>query len=617
MPDITNYQGLTTNSPDGAWNAGPLAINDLKTSGAGTEMAAAVAAGKYSIDIEGDVRTYQAMDYPLLTLISNAGSIGENTPYIFWNDEYDQDSWIDIALDNLRLRSTFESGSFDIGGSLGATAPIRPYSIDNSNQKGGKIEWKSVGTLPAGDIDASMSAAAEVALNSNKELIFGFDTSGIQTIGGTEMVIRKLDNMLRNLGYEATEGLGNAKEYYKLAYNNNVKAPAYVAFDNISYTTDGGTTIENDNEVIARVQEFYFSNDLSQVIFNISLYDSNIHAEWDATASNNVVCLEEIASGDGTVFDSVGSGYFRIARMALIGKPVQAPLPIAEGSRLNKTGGFIRHRERKGTYTQIFDTDMYGITGTAQATKFRFGDGFKETRATYLKLFKAKQEAAGLFGIKYETYAVSDDGFENGKPVRATSGLLDYAMYPMKYFKTELPAYITAGSNDGGVEYLTWLNDLIAKAAAFRQKGARNLTFLVSQDFLNYMNRQNAFIGSQQGGNITGGIWTAHTPSKLTYGLKIYEYSSPEGSVNFIHEPMLDNQPSLPVPNFIFGKNVNPRKLMLSIDTANIRRHTLRGDKIMGNLQENDRDGFLEGMRGEHGFSVRFPRNNTLIYWGD
>jgi hypothetical protein len=614
--DTINYQGLTTNSPDGVFNAAPQDVQDLKTSGAGTELAAAIAGNKYKIDISGDVKKFEAPDYPLLTLVANAPSEKTPAPYFYWTDEYDSEAWVDIALDGLRLRSAFETGTFNLGGATGATSDIRPFALSNSSQTGGKLAFESI-TLPvASTSDAAFASAVELALDDSQHLTFGFSSTGKNIIGNVEFMARKLDNLLRNLGYESTVIEADSKTYYKLAYVSGAKAPAYFAFENISYTTDGGTTIENDTEVIARIEEFYFSNDLTEVIFKASMADSNIRAQWDGTASNNVVCLEEVASGTGTVFNSVASGTTRISRTVLIGKPVAAPAPIAEGERLNKSGGFFQHRERKGNYTQIFDTDMYGITGTALATQFKFGNGFKETRARYLRLFKAKQEAAGLWGIKYETAAVSEDGFVNGKPARATSGLMDYAMYPIKYFKTELPAYIGSSDTQGGIDFLKWINDLIAKAAAFRHKGARNLSFLVSRDFLNYISQQNALIGSHTAGNITGGIWTREKPSEMNFGLNIYKYESPDGTVNFVHEPMLDNTPSLPIPNFLFGEQVNPRKLMLSIDTANIRRRTLRGDSIEGNLQERDRDGFLEGMRGEHGFMVRFPKNNTLIYWG-
>jgi hypothetical protein len=230
-------------------------------------------------------------------------------------------------------------------------------------------------------------------------------------------------------------------------------------------------------------------------------------------------------------------------------------------------------------------------------------------------MFKGKQEAAMLRGVKSLNYAVSTDAFVNGKPVRTTSGLFDYAMFPIKYFDAgNMPSAVTASSSGiNGVAFKAWLDNLIHKTKAFRQKSANALTYLVSQDFLSYIHNQVAMIGSHTGGNVTGVIFTKTPGTELSMYLESWDYESPYGTVKFVHEPAFDTMPTLPVPQFIFGSNVNPRRLLLAVDPANMKRVTMRSDQILGNIQESDRDGFMEGMRGEHGFKFRFPKNFTVI----
>ena len=85
--------------------------------------------------------------------------------------------------------------------------------------------------------------------------------------------------------------------------------------------------------------------------------------------------------------------------------------------------------------------------------------------------------------------------------------------------------------------------------------------------------------------------------------------------MKFIHDPGMDNTPSINVPKWIFGQiQIPPRDLLISIDPQNMRRMVLRPDKIYGNIQDPGQDAFLEAMRGESGFQLRFPQNHAIVW---
>jgi hypothetical protein len=70
-------------------------------------------------------------------------------------------------------------------------------------------------------------------------------------------------------------------------------------------------------------------------------------------------------------------------------------------------------------YTQIFRTPL-SITRTAQKTKLRTGDAYKEMKREALELHGIEMEKAFLFGVAYEGTG------DNGKPERTTEGIITH-----------------------------------------------------------------------------------------------------------------------------------------------------------------------------------------------
>jgi hypothetical protein len=266
----------------------------------------------------------------------------------------------------------------------------------------------------------------------------------------------KFHNILSLLGYTVNNAAGGASDNYVLIESGSEIAPLYMMFDNITYSN--GTSIVSEQEIVAQITKFGFKHDFSEIYFVVDFTKSNIE-NLDSTYGNNVILLEEVWATASTVT----SGYTRLARTCMIGRPTSGGYGVPEGDLFSVSGGLVSSAERNVNYCQIFASDAYGITGTAQASKFRFTDELMEQRNYHLTMYKRKKEAAYLFGVKSETFATSaNDQFVNGKPVRTTSGLLDYGMYPIKYFKSSMPSIPTTSAiGNNGVVLLNWLNKLL------------------------------------------------------------------------------------------------------------------------------------------------------------
>ena len=295
--------------------------------------------------------------------------------------------------------------------------------------------------------------------------------------------------------------------------------------------------------------------------------------------------------------------------------PITAPLPIPEGDVFKFGGNFTKHTERKENYSQIFATPKYGITGTHQASTFRFGDDFVETRAYYMDMYKHQKVGAILYGLKSEQLASNSNAMANGQPVRTLGGLLDYALFPISYIKKPLAKI---GIYDSNIEPVTtmsnWMSEVANTLLAFRTNGSKNLTLFCSQAFIDKLDVYTRLTIANN--NYMAGQVQRVAPSQLTFGLEIFTFKTTKGvQINFIHEPALDMMAGFPVAYHRFGVSyVDPKDILLSVDMNNIKQVVCRPDQIHGGIQEIGQDAFLEGMRGESSFKLRFPKNHAIIY---
>ena len=672
----TNYEGKT---------AAELGLSqDLESTGAFSGTTIGIG-DKYMIDLYGNMITHKVEDTPLLTILSNLGTISEKPPYIVWNDEYEGKMWWDIAIDNLRQKDALDaksSGDIVLPGS-GSKAIVdgkkRPYALTDSAYTGGAIKLLSATSLnsnaannilTATDGGTTIAAQTFVGAGANQasgmafcpaynrgdtaatnKLFFAIKQENDNTVGTADTVYNRLHQLLTNLGYDKVSATGSSPiALERFDYSTSVTAPVYMAFDEIhlakvpAIEENPKTTVsamETHYEALILLNKFgkytdssgnnylFFeldlgvSNlDLGLTIGNYVTYTSGVLGKYDcACLSFPVVTGTVPAKGPYGIFLNEGrttAKYIgKMSRMVHIGRNMVAPPPIPEGDIFNAGGNFTAWRERLTNFSQIFATPKYGITGTHQASQFRFGDDFQRTRAMYLELYKGMKESAFLFGIKGEvavTSATTNNSFMVGQPARQLGGLMDYALFPITYMKKALSTGSYSNPEIPNANFITWLDDICDRLNAFKYNGSKDLTFLVSKNFLRRLIPYTRTIANS--GNIMGGQVQIAKPTQLSFGLELYTFVSASGAnVKFIHEPALDTLPHFPVPYWMFGTaNVSPRDIMISIDTNNIKQVVCRPDRIYGNIQDIGQDAFMEGMRGESSFILRYPKNHAIVY---
>ena len=641
----TTYNSYNEGGPTtGNYNAKIKANDGLSVNRQTTEAFQHTILGigdKYDIDLYGSMMTWHAEDTPLLTLLYNIGTESAAPPYIVWNDEYRGQSWYDIGLDEMRLFDLKFTG----GGQT--TLPHSGYGavIDNddfavsstdSSYKGGTFEFG--GTIADAALGSITCNPTIVDVNIAKKttyttLLGGAVCFPIALIDGNNQgravnVYNRLRQLLYNLDYVES----SASSRTMLKFNpTNAQAPAFFAFDDV-YLADDEGLVSHKSEVLIRIEAVIL--DTSTSTSRVYIFLNSAQSNHSLTAYTSLLSYMnhayEINLGtvqDPEVLKPFDGCISHPSRMVQLGEPTTAPLPIPEGDNFVIGGGMTQHRERVENYSQIFASKKYGITGTTQASKFRFGDDFAATREFHLNLYKKSKVAAYLMGMKGESTAKSTTNHDQtvshnasivaGQPVRTLGGMLDYALFPLTYMKKPLtPVNWSATPSEVTMQLSNWLSELSNSLLAFRQGGSKNLTFLVSQKFLDKLDNyvRLTFNSPWMGGQIQ-----LEKPSQLTFGLEIYTFKTSRGhQVNFVHEPALDWMIEFPTVYHQFGKGfVDPKDVMLSIDTNNIRQVICRPDRIHGNIQDQGQDAFLEGMRGESSFKLRFPKNHAIIWVPD
>ena len=342
-----------------------------------------------------------------------------------------------------------------------------------------------------------------------------------------------------------------------------------------------------------------------------------VHAAIHLSHGYNILNADGVAAAWAAGLSTDHTGH--LSRCALVQTGNNPSQGIPEFDRLDPGENLIFHRETNYNFTQIFASKKYGISGTAMATKYKFEGDFEKTRSHHLAWYKKNKDSTYLNGIGYETIAVSNDRAVAGQPVRATSGLFDYAKFPIRYFSMAWPSLANMAATDAiaGLALARFMEQLADYCTAFRSREAsKNLTFLVGRDIYRDLARMNAYYASawNASGNLLGGNVQVNQPGQMSFGLEVYSYKVGNVTLNFVHNPSFDITPNIPIPAWIWGVNgVNPRKMMLLIDPPNMKEKVLRPDRIIGNIQDNDQDGFLEGIRGESGFQARYPKNFAVI----
>lgn len=226
-------------------------------------------------------------------------------------------------------------------------------------------------------------------------------------------------------------------------------------------------------------------------------------------------------------------------------------------------------------YTQIFRTPL-SITRTARATRLRTGDQYKE----------AKREALEMHSIEMEKnllYSVATEGTgSNGKPERTTQGLIAAT----KAGGTS-NNYVTNASYSGATWLASgeeWLDEQLE--IIFRYGSAEKMAFVGSGTVLaiNRLAKQSGQIQMQ--------------PTTLAYGLKVWEWITPFGSIYMKTHPL-------------FSYEAASRNAMLLFEPKNLKYRFIDDTKFIDQSGTTTKDATEEEFLTEAGLEYHHP-----VAWG-
>lgn len=220
-------------------------------------------------------------------------------------------------------------------------------------------------------------------------------------------------------------------------------------------------------------------------------------------------------------------------------------------------------------YTQIF-RNVFDITGTASATRIRYGDGQfqKEARREALELHSIEMERAFLWGAKTENLTYGS------QPTRTTGGL--------NYFVT---TNVTDFS--GNVDIDTWENLL---QDVFKDGSAEKLA-LVGARSLNVLNK------------VARAHYTIEaTPTDKTYGMSMTTWITPYGTLQIKQHPLLSRDATFTSWGFI-------------VDPAKIKYRYLRGrdTQFRENVQNPGDDAIKNEFMSECGLEINHQTAHAIF----
>jgi len=184
-------------------------------------------------------------------------------------------------------------------------------------------------------------------------------------------------------------------------------------------------------------------------------------------------------------------------------------------------------------YTQIFRNALE-ITRTADKTRLRTGDAYKEAKREALELHSIEMEKAFIFGVPSENTGT------NGKPLRTTGGII----WAIKNYGGLVDSFPTA--SDWEADGQDWLDTTMQ--VIFRYGETDKLAF-VGDGALMAINKLARKYGHWQ-----------YTTSTKAYGIQVVDLVTPFGSLTMKTHPLFSHEPTNQNSMLIFEpKNIKYR----------------------------------------------------------
>lgn len=241
----------------------------------------------------------------------------------------------------------------------------------------------------------------------------------------------------------------------------------------------------------------------------------------------------------------------------------------AEGAMIGQAIAYDPYKVHN--YTQIFRNALE-ITRTADKTRLRTGDAYKEAKREALELHSIEMEKAFIFGVPSENIGA------NGKPLRTTGGLI----WAIKNHGGLVDSFPDASTwmDDG----LDWLDEKFMQL--FRYGETDKLAF-VGDGALMAINKLARKYGT----------WN-YTVTTKQFGIQVAELICPFGSLTMKTHPLFSHEPTNQNSMLIFEpKNVKYRYIT---DTT-----FHKDDEEHGH---NRYDGKKEEYLTEAGLEYHFPQ---------
>ena len=226
-------------------------------------------------------------------------------------------------------------------------------------------------------------------------------------------------------------------------------------------------------------------------------------------------------------------------------------------------------------YTQIFRTPL-SITRTAKKTRLRTGDAYKEKKREALELHSIEMEKAFLYGIRTENTGA------NGQPERTTQGLI-------------------AATKAGGTN-ANYVTDTDYSGDTWLASGEEWLDETLEQIFRYGEGEKMAFVGSgtvlaiNRLAKATGQLNLQ--PATMAYGLKVWEWITPFGSIFMKTHPL-------------FSYEASTRNSMLIFEPKNLKYRFIDDTKFTDQSRTNTNDATEEEFLTEAGLEYHHP-----VGWG-
>lgn len=320
----------------------------------------------------------------------------------------------------------------------------------------------------------------------------------------------------------------------------------YVATDNTIVIASGGLQlVPGDVLQVEKTEDASYTNEFVEV--------SSVTSDTTIVIKRGVANTTAAALANATYMTKLGSAFEEGT-----GKP--------EISQRNPT--------KLSNYTEIFKTAV-GITGTAEVTRARTGDAWKNDKKRKGFDHSVAIEMAMMFGKSYETTGA------NGRPKRYTAGL-------RSFLSTNVTIFTTTPTED------TFLNAVYKVWDYNSESGAGDERIvLAGNGFLNSLNKL-AKNSSSTRINFDGQL--------KVYGMTLQKWVLPQGTLGVKTHPLMN----------LHGRYTNSAFVL---DPSNLRYRHLRDTKFLDNQQANDEDQRVGQWLTEAGLEVN--HEETMAYLGN